>query len=264
MHEPTRWTLDAYLTADDKRRVQAFTKNEIAYYNALVAALSSRVRTMPDALQEVSETIWEEVAAHAYNLAAITPDNCPAGLKAAGLTFENGRVAMPERLVLLYSAAGAASALHPEVRRAIAREMLSFHRSLATSLAAPAFADQVLRGPVETLSPHDGRVKRHVQLPAAAIRVIQEGRMIVTPYTRAPIELKGRVPETPWNVVVLREREIGGGWNVEFRKEKTSYVLKLFDSPSNRRKPKPNLKTEDRPRSTMGKSLPVTGSRHAR
>jgi hypothetical protein len=49
-----RKSFDAQVPEGDVARIRGFIKNEITYYNVLLGAFSSRVRTMPDLFDELT------------------------------------------------------------------------------------------------------------------------------------------------------------------------------------------------------------------
>lgn len=239
-----RWSFEAVLDANDKVRIRGFVKNEIAYYNGLLAGFASRLRTMPEVFDEVPEDFLGTIAQHGYSVRALTPDNLPAPLaRFRNMMFQDGRLALSDRVALLLDVVSAGAVLHPEVRRAMAVEMLHAHQRQAEGLSRTTNrVDQVLAAPVELLHPIEARIKRHIQLPKAAVLVSPDGRSFQTRYNAKPIVLRpqGLPEDASWNLLVLRDDEQHGvgSWTAEFRQETASYLTRLTDVPFNTKKRK--------------------------
>ncbi len=207
-NQQTRWTVDAFVEPSDKTSIRMFVRHEIAYYNALLASMGSRLRTMPEVFDEVSDNLIIDTAVR--GVAAIPAD-----------------ISERNRLFLEAINGPAARNIHPATRAAMAVEMLRAHRQQAETMRRP-------ETPVSLLSPHDGRVKRHVQLPRPAVTLIGDDSIRI-PYARKPILLKGVFPKTGWNLVVIRDMDRPGAapgpWSVEFRNETSDYLLRMTDLP---------------------------------
>jgi hypothetical protein len=241
-NRPSRWNFEAVVNPNDKIRLRGFIKNEISYYNAVLAGFASRLRTMPEIFDEVNDELLGEIAAQGYNLRVFTPDTLPKALQGlSSVIFADGKLALSDRLLLLLDVVSVAAILHAEARRAIAIEMLVAHRKQADGLKrTTSRLDQVLAAPVELLQPVEPRIKRHIQLPRKAVTIANEGRTIITAYNGVPIVMRpGSLPnDAAWNVMVIRddERQGTGGWSVEFRTEPNNYLLRLTDAPMNTKK----------------------------
>lgn len=241
-NRPSRWSFEAVVDPNDKVRLRGFIKNEIAYYNALLAGFASRLRTAPDVFSELPEDIVGEVAAHGYNLRAFTPENLPAGLtRHKGLLFKDGKLAVSDRVLMFLDVVSVGAVLHAEARRAMAIEMLRAHVRQADALnRTSARFDQVLAGPVELLHPVEARIKRHLQLPRKAVHLSEDGKTFRTSYNGVPIVLRptGLPKDANWTVCVIRDDENQGvgSWTVEFRQESSPYLSKLTDVPFNTKK----------------------------
>ena len=235
-----RWTFEAVVSPNDKIRLRSFIKNEIAYYNALLVAFAARLRTMPTLLNEVNRELMGEVAAHEYNVQAMTPETLPKSLERfRSVIFSEGGFALSGNMLLFLKDVSVGSVLHPETRRAMALQMLAAHQKITDSLSRTSSKlDQVLVAPVELLHPLEARVKRHVQLPRKA--VVTDGETIRTSYNAVPISFKfGSLPaEATWDVLVIRDDESNGtgNWVAEFRQSETDYIVRLTDVPVNTKK----------------------------
>lgn len=240
MSQNNRWTTEALIDPQDRSRVRAFIRNEMAYYNALVTSFGARLRTMPEIFEEVDEGLLAAVAADGFNLRSFDENSLPEKLSGfRGALFEEGKLKLGERELLFFDAVTVGATLHPDIRRAIASEILRVSRSQADALRqSPGKMDQVHRGPVELLTPHDGRVKRHVQLPAKATRLSEDRKRLAISYATKPLVLSQPAPDTRYNLVVVRDVEGPGRnerWEVEFRQEQAPYLVRLTDPPQNKR-----------------------------
>lgn len=206
-----RWSVEANVDPRDKTLVRAFVRNEIAYYNALLGSMGSRLRTMPEIFNEVSDTLIIQTAV-------------------SGPTSISSNVSERIRLFLEAICGPTSRGLHAATRGAMAVEMLRAHRQQAHGLSKTK--GDSLESPVALLSPHDGRVKRHVQLLLPAVAVI-DSRTVKIPYARNPITLTGDIPTASWNIMVLRDTDLPGAapgpWVMEFRNEQTDYLLRMTD-----------------------------------
>jgi hypothetical protein len=229
-HMPSRWTFEAEVAPDDKPRLRSFIRNEISYYNGVLAGFAPWLRTSPEIFATINEALLGEMAALGVSISSLTSDNLPKTLEPyrAYLFDENGRSSLDERTKLLLGAVGNTVSLHPATRRALVVEMVRTHRSQAEDMMKKT------SGPITHIQPHDGRVKRHVQLVNRAV-VVDDGKAVRSAYNAVPIKLHGVLPtDAKWNVCIIREGESNdrNKWGVEFRyQEKADYLLRLTDPP---------------------------------
>lgn len=218
MKQANRWTYDIELSAEDKTRLRGFVRNETMYYNALLSAFSSRARTMPKVLEALNDECIMETARKAVAL-------------------RESKSLLSEDELLIYDVVAKPAVLHPDIRAAMAREMLRAHRQIAAALHnSMGSSTDAYRSPIQTLIEHDGKLKRHVQLPQQAVRIDYETDRLSTVYTKGSIKVLGDIPsEKNWNLVVIRETDLGRGWNIDFREEPAGYDLRIYDAPSNRK-----------------------------
>lgn len=242
MAQPTRWSFPATIDQSDKARLRAFVRNEINYFNEILLGFSSRLRTSPDVFSEVNEAMLGEIAAGAYQIRNFTADTLPENLvKFKSVIYQDGKIALSERVLLLLDVVVSPTVLHPATKRAMAIEFLREHVRLASALSrTTAKIDQVLQHPVELLPSAEARTKRHIQLPKSAVSITANG--VITAYNSKPIMLKNAPPpEANWNLLILRDEDRPGeavnGWVAEFRQEKTDYLPRLTDTPF--QKPRP-------------------------
>lgn len=245
MAQPTRWSFEATVDSSDKARLRAFVRNEINYFNEILLGFASRLRTSPELFTEVNEGLLGEVAANGYNVRNYSDDTLPESLKKfKNVIFQDGKLALSERTLLLLDVVISATILHPAAKRALAIEVLREHVRQADALRRTTVKfDQVLQHPVELLHPTESRIKRHVQLPRSAVFLNEARTEIRTAYNGKPIVLRQAVPaDANWTMLVIRDDERPGhvregGWEVEFRQEKADYLPRLTDTPFMRKKP---------------------------
>lgn len=196
-----RKSFDAQVPEGDVARIRGFIKNEIAYYNVLLGAFSSRVRTMPDLFDELTPELLKQ---------AVTVGVDPKDRS------------IRERVhIFLKEIAVANGALLPSVRENMVCEMLETYRRLGDALKKQTRA-------VELLSPMEARTKRNLQVPRENVRV--EGNRITIPYAKAEITFQGQLPDR-WDVLALRDPSGAGDWKVEFNIRPEGYDVRLTDPP---------------------------------
>lgn len=241
MSQNTRWSFEATVDANDKGRLRGFVRNEISYYNGLLAGFSSRLRTAPEIFGEIDETLAGELAALGVNLRAISADTLPESMsRFKNRLFEDGRLVVPERILLLLDVISTPTVLHPATKRAMVTEVLRAHVQQGAALSRKSSKlDHVHSGPIELLHPTESRIKRHVQLPKSAVRFNEARDTIKTAYHSTPIKLRGSLPaDAQWSMLIIRDDERTGhhkegGWSVEFRQEKADYLPRMADTPFN-------------------------------
>lgn len=239
-----RWSYTADVEPNDKSRLRGFVKNEISYYNALLLAFSSRLRTSPQIFSEISEELVGAVAAAGRSLDDLTEDNLPKYLlPVKDKIFSEGKLILSERDLLFLNAISSPIVLHPETKRAMAIEVLREHIRQAAALSRTSKSpDRELSHPVELLHQTDSRIKRHVQLPASAVQFNGDRTEIKTAYNSTPLKLNHALPkDAKWNIAIIRDDErpgIGGDWTVEFRQELTNFLPRLSDIPFSKKKRK--------------------------
>lgn len=246
-YEPTIWTTPVVLTPNDALRVPRAIAEEIRYYNGLIAGLNGPQRTMPDTFKALTgrlEQAFGAVAASGKPVSSWRADGLPGELAAyRDLLFEDGKPRLDTKTRMLLDVAAVPAMLHPETRRAMAVEMLKAFREQSAALASTLHrADQVYRRAFETLVPIDARVKRHLQMPRAAILLgeDEEATLLRVPGVVEPLRLPR--PPLTWNIALLRPEV--SGWSLELRRESAPYLVRLLDPVlSRRRKAQPARKT---------------------
>lgn len=242
----THWTFRVEVSPSDKLMARQIIRNEIGYYNALLAGLASRPRTAPKFMVDLVgsyEIILGEVAAHRYNLRNMKPDNLPVSLQPyQRLLFGDGNRRVDEKLVMLAEVFATHAEIHPETRKTMALAMLKFYRDQsALFLSENNRSDQAYRMAGETLESLDHRSKRSFQLPRSSLNIIKKDgdTVVYLPYFSQPFVLSEHIADSDWNLLILRDEDYGSmaaKWTLEISKEPNQYLVKKFDSPV--RKPK--------------------------
>lgn len=199
-------SFDAQVSESDVSRIRAFIKNEISYYNVLLGAFSSRVRTMPDLFDDLT----------------------PELLKQAVTTGVPNDVRERTQIFLKEIAVGNGSLL-PSVRENMVCSMLVAYRLLGEALSKQT------RGAVELLSPMEERTKRNVQIPREHVQI--DGNNITIPYAKSVIGFQGKIPDK-WNLLILRDQTGNGDWKVEFHLRSEGYDIRLTDPPVRASRPR--------------------------
>lgn len=239
------WSYVVNLSPSDTMRARAAISEELHYYNGLVEGFSGPIRTMGSLLKTMTGR-WEmllcEIAGGGYDVRRYKRDTLPDALKPyTDLIFTpEGALAIDLKTLLLLDVGRAAGEIAPAARKAMASEMLRAARDQSAAFANTLNReDQVYKFAVETLSPLDSKMKRHLQLPRSACKTAELAgtTAIMLPYLSAPLHVAS--PPVAWNYLYLRDSDDparSGQWNLELAKETFAYALKRTDSFSSRKK----------------------------
>jgi hypothetical protein len=244
------WTARITLPSADTIRLRQYISQEMHYFNALVAGFGGPMRTMPETFAAMTgrlESLFGEVASSYADVRSLKEGSLPDRFKPyTDLLFKDGKSAIDTRTMLLFDIAGSAANIDTSVRRGLATEMLRHAREQSAQIANPQNReDQVYKFAVETMTPLEGRNKRHLQLPKSAVNTAtKDDRLAIgLPYIRTPIIIPA--PTTPWNYITLRDDDDGtqpGQWAIELSQETSMYLLRKTDS--SHRKPRKRIGTE--------------------
>lgn len=194
-------SFDANISMVDAPRLRRFIANEIAYYNVLLTAFSTRLRTMPALFAELTPEIIKNAVTN-------------------GIDRKDRSI--PERIVLfLEEIVVQKGNLLPAVRENMACEMLDIYRKLATDM-------QKQNKMVELLTPMETRTKRNLQVPRQYVTFKDGG--ISIPYATAKIPFNGK-PPAQWDIMTIRDQKGDGSWKVEFFSHAPGYNVRLTDYP---------------------------------
>jgi hypothetical protein len=225
---PRNWTYRIQLSPRDHLNLRAVVVQERKYFNGLITALNGPLRTMSDTLKTLGgayETVFGEIAATGQSVDVVM----------AADRFRS--VVRNPKVNLILEAARASGVIHPDVRRVMAVEVLRTARETSAAMHNTLMReDQVYRHAVETLSVHDDRTKRHVQLPRSLVEITEAGQgniAIRTPYTTTDIIVYA--PRGNWTIMTLREDE-GNWWVMELSDTASGYLVRKSD-PAGRKRP---------------------------
>lgn len=257
------WQFEVEVPAADAQRMRQYMKCELAYYNALVSGLSSRMRTMPELLidsNEGNEKLFlacAELSFDPYDLFLLRDINFAEGqepvLPPQLETFRNiffgkdskGSRRFTDRIALLCQLFATTAPIHPLVRRGIASEIIHFYReqTRATLQSVPQHlqADQMYKSAPQTLEVFDSINKRHLQMPKKIVKVTwdaeQERSIIRIPYASTPLYIPMMNFETEikgWNFLIIHQTPGGipmqsTPWILDIRSIQNQYLLKYSD-----------------------------------
>jgi hypothetical protein len=245
------WTLRVDIEPTDKSLLRTAFNQELSFYNGLVQGLSTRLRAFPEVLLTFTgqwEELFADLAQTGVNVNRVrSPDQLTGPLtKHRDLLFnKEGRPQpIPERIGLILELASISGAILPEVRRAMALEMMRFYRAQAqaSSNTMPTHQqeEQLYKQAHENLEIADHVRKRHVQLPRAAVKMTYDEESHRTdfrlPYIRNPISVSGNFTHAnSWNLLLVKQAGEGmpnskTPWLIELRKTPHQYLVKLLDT----------------------------------
>jgi hypothetical protein len=197
---------------------------EMNYFNTLLNGVAGPLRTIPETFREMTgryENLFGEVAAlgsHPRNFKTLPPSLAPYADLIKNLDV---------RKSLLLDLAASPGAVLTSVRRAMAIEMLRYAREQSNAFGNTLTrADQVHAFAVQTMQVHDTRTKRHLQLPASALKV-ERGDHTTQVTLPWGVVLSFPTPPRAWNFMVLRDDD-HGRWTIEL--SNSGYQLRRQDS----------------------------------
>jgi hypothetical protein len=230
---------------------------ERAFYNFLVDGLTARCRTMPDliaGMTEKRERLFGEIAYTAYDLRGVAfakskesfKGEIPEKLKPFDdLLFGSGPDGryLNGNFALALGLAASHGAIHPQMRKNIALEMLRFFRDQAKirlgSKSGFGGENNAFKAPLQGLTILDDIKKRHVQVTKDLVEVGYDeesgNSWIKIPYTS-----KFWVPgiditnATNWNVAIIHQKAgqipmANDPWYIELKYAPNFYLLKYQD-----------------------------------
>lgn len=236
-HLNKKWSGVVEIHADDKARIRGFINQEIAYYNALVNGFAPWLRSNPEAFDDLDIELLGEIAGANIKLDSLTPDNLPQQLhRWKNRLFQDGKLALSDSHKILWSVVTHPAVVIPAIRKGMAVEFLRHHKAQADALRSVRSGGE-LAAPVAVMQTHDGRIKRHVQIDRASVKIMDDGYEVKTPYNRYPIKLDAKAP-SQWSLMVLRNGEGNNYdlWAIDFYQQSHPYLTTLADAPMNSRK----------------------------
>jgi hypothetical protein len=247
------------LDPSDCLHLQRAMKAELAYYNALAAHFSSRVKSFPEHILSIQDRwldVYKIVAETSFDLNQLHSLTKPGSLLPKRLepyrdillpTNQFGKTAINERMVLLIAPVGINFWIEPQTKKAIAIEILNFYQEQANITSNPINASMQMeytyRVAPETLESATFEQKRHIQLWRDSFKIsydeTQETSYIKIPYIGKPIKIQNinLLEDNIWNHLLLHQETKGktlkpnSPWVLELQHLKNSkYLIKYFES----------------------------------
>lgn len=247
------------LEPGDKLRYQGFMKQELAFYNSLINAFTSRTRTFPEhilALNEQWIKLFGQIAFEGKSIKHLERAPADAQLTEGMEIFRRylvgqdneGQRYLTERMLTIMEAAASPGVVHPVVRRNLALEMVRFYKDQAVKFATPANqgnGDDLYKSTPEMLEPADLLKKRHLQMPRQMINVewdeAKEQSLLRTAYVSNPIIIKNinLVENKDWTHIILHQEpntvsRPSSPWFVDVKTLQVGYHIKYMDMPNPR------------------------------
>jgi hypothetical protein len=255
--ERTSWQADATLAAADQQRLVRLMQHELGLYNVLNETLRAKLRSDPALLARMPErqakafvtAVGASLQLREVRSRGLTTAVLPAALEPfRTLLFNAGEDAMErprfESLMGLFEAAGQPGRIHPEIRRAMAEQILAYYQTQALTAAeelpASVRQEQVYRNPITLLESFDLSRKRHVQLHRRHLTLrydeAADRTLIKTPYTVGEIAVQGDIARRIAFSHAIFHQKPGRmpvhstPWSIDFRKAETPYLLSYVES----------------------------------
>lgn len=240
-------TYKIYLDAATKRSLWSRMKQELHYYNTLVNELNSKIRVFPSEISEIKdqyEKLWIAVAQSETDPRSLVDkplDTWPEQLKPfSDIIVRDGKPAMNDRKMLLYSIPATKADIHPLVRRSIALEILKWIQPAAKSIAqSNSNNNGQMNGPLQMLQPMSIESKRHVQLLGNSIDITYDPERRTTnvkiPYSEKTIEipLQDLTTSAVENVIIRQTPnqlvDETSPWQITIKNGSGRYLLDLVD-----------------------------------
>jgi hypothetical protein len=254
-YQRNSWQFEVNIPHFEHTTLRSYMTLELEYYNTLLSGFSSRLRTTPESILEAVEIIEKLFAQCAfsgqniYKLSMVNDGVLPEGFEPfRDFIFSkdaSGKRFFTDRIAVLCDMASVRAGIHPEVRRRIAVEMLTFFRTqVKVSLqAVPSHLrhDQLYKSPPESLDAMDIIRKRHLQIPKSIIKVTWDAESEQTifnlPYVKTPLAVPSinfADEMRKWNYCILHQApgSIALGktpWVLDIRQITGNYLLKYTD-----------------------------------
>ena len=161
------------IDAISQRHLRFFMDNELRYYNALVNNVTMRLRAFPEevvTLREGFGKLWSTLAFTNKNLRDFTKKEVSAWPKNISSTvptsaIKNGKFVVEDKKMMLFDSLVVQGDIHPQMRKHMASEVLSYILPQADQLvAAQKNPSGQMRDPVHMLTPKSYPERRHIQL----------------------------------------------------------------------------------------------------
>lgn len=247
-------TITFEVDSGERTRLLTLIQNERVYHNYLVNELNSKLRVMSNEILNIKdhyERLWGAVAYTKTKLRTLVKksvDEWPAELRPfAGMIIKDGKLAIDEKMLMIYDIAAYDVDLDPNMRRAIALEIVKWVQPQARSIGA-VLSETTGRfvAPVHMLQPLTAETKRHLQLTGSVITVAydsEKGQSTVTiPYLSHAIVVKNQdLSKVSFDNVTLRPSATNPNlWQMTAKEGTGRYQVDLVDAVYRpKRRPKP-------------------------
>lgn len=228
---------------------------ERLYHNELVNQLNAKTRVMANeilAIKDQHEKLWGAVAQSRIKLSQVARkpiEEWPEHLKTFhDLVVKDGKQLLSEKSLLIYDIAAAESNLHPQMRKAIALEILRWIQPQAKQMLGLNNSSGQMGSPVHMLQPLNPENKRHVQLLGSMAEIsYDESQNLSTiriPYSSKEIVIRNQdLTKTPYDNIVIRQTpgrnvDANSPWQITIKEGKGRYMLDLVDASGYSRKPR--------------------------
>lgn len=237
------------ITPSDKARLEFFIKQENLYYNRLVRLFSSRIRTNPNSLLELTEKeirFMTEIAKVGKPIRHVARKGCeplfPEEYSSyADLVYGD----VTDRKITLYDMGSGNEKLLPEMRSLMFKAMLNHYKEQAIVISRPVMEEDSYRHSFTVLSEMSTERKRHVQLRRKDVKIKwnPETRKtyLTCPYVEHPILVPANIErKSGWDYLILHQEDTeflspSTPWVIDTYRTKGRYLLKSCESTSNRR-----------------------------
>lgn len=228
---------------------------ERLYHNELVNQLNGKVRVMADeilGIKDQYEKLWGTVAQSKTKIGQIAKkplEEWPDVMKPYyDLVVKDGKQLLSEKSILIYDIAASEANLHPQMRKAIALEILKWVQPQAKQLMGLKNTSGQMGSPVHMLQPLNPESKRHVQLVGTLAEITYdeaENQSIVRiPYSTREIVIRNQdLTKTPHDNIVIRQTpgrvvDANTPWQMTIKEGKGRYMVDLVDAAGYSRKPR--------------------------
>lgn len=242
----SRRTFEVSLSKNQEKNLQYFIMQERGYYNSLVEALVPRLRTFPldmISMKKREMQIAEYCAEKSIsigNLLKTPKDQWPesATLLKNFVFDENDTVRLKPAHINMIEKVAAPARLIPDVRKKIVSEIFKH-----MSMQAESLSGDILKTPVQMLISHTADTKRHLQIPAAHVKITYDpetqSTLLRIPYCTDPIKLpRYDLTDLKFGTVIIRSPhhyDVDGRWYIDIKDTK-DYIVTLTDQTERRRK----------------------------
>jgi hypothetical protein len=251
----------AVVHSDLQNIINRAIRGETTFYNYLLGILQPTLKRDPEyyaTLTPAQVETFVKVAKTGYDVRSLINKksknvDLPADLEPHRDTLfgiaGDREMGMSERLIVLMEELRRPAAMMPDMKEAMAREMIEYHISQGKSMAqgrirsiddeAPAF-----RNSMETLNQVNTMQKRHIQIQKKFLKMLYDHKnsrtAIYYPFLSSPIYVDGinlLEDMKNWNLMILHQDpgEIiltNAHWECDFRSIPGEYDLKYLEVPN--------------------------------